>query len=237
MSRIHEALKKAARERSAQLGDRPETDLVDLATETGSLPGDAGQREEAKPRAALTSAEIAQRATFGTFAKRCARPAWNTEFSLAPFAGNNDQRVVVERFRTLRSRLYQIAAAQPLRSLLITSSLPMEGKTFIAANLAQSYVRQTDRRVLLSDEDLRAPRLHLTLGAPEGLSANNVIPARVAGLRHLEGLVDVELLAGTARIFARITEASAVRLSLAVGMGAYAVVKAVTVDTAMAIGD
>ena len=169
MSRIHEALKKAAQERSAQLGDRPETDLVDLATQTASLPGYAGQREEARPRPALTTAEIAQRATFATFAKRCARPAWNTEFRLDPFAGSNDQRVVVERFRTLRSRLYQIAAAQPLRSLLITSSLPMEGKTFIAANLAQSFVRQTDRRVLLIDADLRAPRLHLSLGAPEGL--------------------------------------------------------------------
>src|SRR5207247_1737882 len=41
-----------------------------------------------------------------------------------------------------------------------------EGKTFVAANLAQSIVHQPDRRVLLIDADLRAPLLHVTLGAP-----------------------------------------------------------------------
>jgi len=42
----------------------------------------------------------------------------------------------------------------------------------VAANLAQSFIRQTNRRVLLIDSDLRASRLHLHLGAPEtpGLS-------------------------------------------------------------------
>jgi capsular exopolysaccharide synthesis family protein len=52
--------------------------------------------------------------------------------------------------------------------LLITSSIPAEGKTFVAANLAQSIVRQPDRRVLLIDADLRASRLHQSLGAPSG---------------------------------------------------------------------
>src|SRR5207253_8539272 len=45
-------------------------------------------------------------------------------------------------------------------------SVPAEGKTFVAANLAQSIVRQPDRRVLLIDADLRASSLHLALGAP-----------------------------------------------------------------------
>ena len=69
-----------------------------------------------------------------------------------------------ERFRTLRSRLYQIAAVQPVRRILVTSSLPAEDKTFVASNLAQSVARQNDRKVLLVDADLHASRLHLTLG-------------------------------------------------------------------------
>jgi capsular exopolysaccharide synthesis family protein len=73
-----------------------------------------------------------------------------------------------ERFRTLRSRLLQISAVQPLHRLLITSSLPEEGKTFVVANLAQSFVRQPDRRVLLIDADMRASRLHLHFGTSEG---------------------------------------------------------------------
>jgi protein-tyrosine kinase len=165
MSRIHEALKKAAQERIAQRGDRPGTDLVDLATDNVVVPGYVAERVDGKLRPAIATPEDVQRANFESFAKRCARPAWKTEHTPTIFAG--DDRSIVERFRTLRSRLYQIAAAQPLRSLLITSSLPMEGKTFIATNLAQSFIRQTDRRVLLIDADLRASRLHLSLGAPD----------------------------------------------------------------------
>jgi len=61
---------------------------------------------------------------------------------------------------------------QPLKRILITSSTPAEGKTFVAANLAQSFIRQENRRVLLIDSDLRASRLHLHVGAPDtpGLS-------------------------------------------------------------------
>jgi len=165
MSRIHEALKKAAQERIAQRGDRPGTDLVDLATDNMVVPGYVAERVDGKLRPAIATPEDVQRANFESFAKRCARPAWKTEHAPTIFAG--EDRSIVERFRTLRSRLYQIAAAQPLRSLLITSSLPMEGKTFIATNLAQSFIRQTDRRVLLIDADLRASRLHLSLGAPD----------------------------------------------------------------------
>jgi capsular exopolysaccharide synthesis family protein len=82
----------------------------------------------------------------------------------------NDQTnnvVGIEKFRTLRSRLYQIAATHPLKKILITSGLPGEGKTFVTTNLAQSFVRQTDRRTLLIDGDLRASRLHRLLGAPD----------------------------------------------------------------------
>jgi len=83
-----------------------------------------------------------------------------------------DYQIGTEKFGTLRSRLYQIAADQPLKKLVITSSTPAEGKTFVAANLAQSFIRHAERRVLLIDSDLRASRLHLHFGAPEkpGLS-------------------------------------------------------------------
>jgi capsular exopolysaccharide synthesis family protein len=48
--------------------------------------------------------------------------------------------------------------------VLITSALPQEGKTFVAANLAHAIVRQHERRALLIDCDLRWSRLHLLLG-------------------------------------------------------------------------
>ena len=69
-----------------------------------------------------------------------------------------------EEFRTLRSRLNLIRQQQPLQKLLITSPMAADGKSFIAANLAEVILWQGDRHVLLIDGDLRSPRLHLSLG-------------------------------------------------------------------------
>jgi len=71
-----------------------------------------------------------------------------------------------EQFRTLRSRLHQIREDQPTYTLLVTSSLPNEGKTFVTNNLAHAIVQKADQRVLIIDADLRYPQLHLALGAP-----------------------------------------------------------------------
>jgi capsular exopolysaccharide synthesis family protein len=57
-------------------------------------------------------------------------------------------------------------SSQTLRTLLVTSSVPAEGKTFVTNNLAQAIVRQPDRRALIIDAYLRCSRLHVPLGAP-----------------------------------------------------------------------
>ena len=171
MSRIHEALKKAAEERNAQTANRTVSELVDLSGSEGatqSLPTDGGLQAKFVPRQKIEPA-VTQ---FEEFAKRCAPVTWKIEPSSSVFSAHMNHQAGAEKFRTLRSRLYQVASAQPLKKILITSSTPAEGKTFVAANLAQSFIRQTNRRVLLIDSDLRASRLHLHLGAPEkpGLS-------------------------------------------------------------------
>jgi capsular exopolysaccharide synthesis family protein len=81
------------------------------------------------------------------------------------FFGNAERKYGAEEFRTLRSRLYQLRERQVLKKILVTSSLPKEGKSFVAANLAQVLVQQRGRRALLIDADLRAPGLHSALGA------------------------------------------------------------------------
>jgi len=85
---------------------------------------------------------------------------------MSVFGGTDSKKIGAEPFRTLRSRLFQIASTRTLKRVLITSSVPAEGKTFVAANLAQSIIRQPDQRVLLIDADLRVSRLHVSLGAP-----------------------------------------------------------------------
>jgi protein-tyrosine kinase len=166
MSRIHEALKKAAQERHANLAGRSNGTSVDVTSEglastvvAESLPVDG--------KAELLTGRDRVVFRFEEFVKKCQHPAWRLEPGASVFAPDRADHVGAEKFRTLRSRLYQIAATRPLRKLLITSSLPEEGKTFTVANLAQSIVRQPERRVLLIDADLRASRLHRAFGAPE----------------------------------------------------------------------
>jgi capsular exopolysaccharide synthesis family protein len=55
-----------------------------------------------------------------------------------------------------------------LKSILISSGLPQEGKSFVAANLAISFARHKANRVLLIDGDMRRSSLHKLLGAPQG---------------------------------------------------------------------
>ena len=72
----------------------------------------------------------------------------------------------VEQFRSLRSRIYQARYERPLKTILISSGSPSEGKSFVAANLAMSLVRNSENNILLIDGDLRRPTLHKLLGAP-----------------------------------------------------------------------
>jgi len=64
-----------------------------------------------------------------------------------------------ESYRTIRTALLLSSPQEKLRSIVISSPLPAEGKTATVANLAVTLA-QANRRVLLVDADLRKPRLH-----------------------------------------------------------------------------
>jgi len=165
MSRIHDALKKAAEERASNSQAHASETFVDLTEGKGrSSHGGGGVETTATKEAVRVDKPVPVR--FEELLRRCTRPNWTLDPSMSVFAGTETQRMGAEPFRTLRSRLTQIATIRPLKRVLVTSSVPEEGKTFVAANLAQSIVRQPDRRVLLIDADLRASRLHVALGAP-----------------------------------------------------------------------
>jgi len=166
MSRIHEALKKAEQERAAvQAVDR----LVPAAETTQSP---AGQSVSASAigvepiSRTSTLPPLAGSLRFDDLRTHCAHPHWHLDPNVNVFFNSSLSEHGAEQFRTLRSRLYQLRGAQTLRSLLVTSSIPGEGKTFVTSNLAQAIVRQPDRRVLIIDADLRCSRLHVPLGAP-----------------------------------------------------------------------
>ena len=71
---------------------------------------------------------------------------------------------IAESFKALRTRVeFSKLESEPIKTILITSSIPSEGKTVVALNLAGTFA-QANKRVLLVDCDLRKPRVHSALG-------------------------------------------------------------------------
>lgn len=81
--------------------------------------------------------------------------------------------IVTESCRALRtSIIFSTPEDKPLKTILVTSCLPQEGKSFISANLAIIF-SQINERIVLVDVDMRKPKLHKTfnLTHASGLSA------------------------------------------------------------------
>jgi len=167
VSRIHEALKKAEQDRAAAQAHRVES----LQTEVAAPSEAAATAEKAVPSAIAAVPSFSSQFTLEGLLERCVPGNWSPDKKTMLFY-DSDQARGTEEFRTLRSRLYQMRDKHPLKKVLVTSSLPKEGKSYVAANLAQAMVRQRGRRALLIDGDLRAARLHTALGtaASPGLS-------------------------------------------------------------------
>jgi capsular exopolysaccharide synthesis family protein len=83
--------------------------------------------------------------------------------------------VAAEAYRTLRTNIEFASVDTPLRSLLVTSSSPGEGKTVTACNLAVAFA-QAGRQVLLVDADLRKPGVHLLFDLPNTSGLTSLLP-------------------------------------------------------------
>lgn len=79
----------------------------------------------------------------------------------------NPESIEAEQFKILRTNLLFPSAGAAPRSIMVTSALPGEGKSFVSANLAISVARHINRSVLLVDCDLRRPTVHQQFGFGE----------------------------------------------------------------------
>ena len=74
--------------------------------------------------------------------------------------------VTVEQYRRLAAVLHDLQAQGGLKTVMVSSAAPGEGKTLTIANLALTLSESYHQRVLLIDADLRHPSLHHLFGIP-----------------------------------------------------------------------
>lgn len=163
MSKITQALEKAARERllreresSTIVIGRPSVSLVQPPPM--SVPGTVNETVRSK-----------------------------VDPHIVPFF---DRRSVIsEQYRMLRTNLQSLKASQGFRTLLITSAMHNEGKTVSALNLALTLSQQPDCNVLLIDADLRKAAVERWLGFEPRPGLSEVL---ANGLTPQQALVRLE---------------------------------------------
>ena len=133
MGKIHDALQRAEEERAA-LGGAPRS------------PGPIPELSELVPPTPPRVRRAERREQVAD--------AGRSRAVLGGFSG------VSEEFRTLRARIQSLRRGRELRSIVVTSAIPGEGKTTTATNLALSFGLEKEGLTCLVDADLRSPSIH-----------------------------------------------------------------------------
>jgi succinoglycan biosynthesis transport protein ExoP len=134
---------------------------------------------------------------------------WRGRLPALSFSGNGRGELVLasgtsdrtvssydEAIRTLRNSILLADFDHRLRSVLITSAAPGEGKSTVAAHLAVSHAQQS-RTTLLIDADLRRPSMHKRFQVPCVLGLSSVLVAETPwrdALVKLETLPELDIL-------------------------------------------
>jgi capsular exopolysaccharide synthesis family protein len=81
-------------------------------------------------------------------------------------AAINPHSPIAEQYRTVRSRISHREETVPIRTLMVTSPGPRDGKSITVANLALTMAQEFQRRVVLVDADFRGSSIHSLFGLP-----------------------------------------------------------------------
>src|SRR5271167_2829438 len=170
MSRIYEALQKAESERNSDRRE-PELRVPEQPVPAGmgaatalAEPEDTLLSPSSFPETPIVPALYSPELSGTEPLDLSTIPLRPWALSLSQLPALLERGPAVEQFRSLRSRIFELRDISPLKTILISSGLPQEGKSFISTNLALSLARHKNSKVLLIDGDMRRYTLHQILG-------------------------------------------------------------------------
>lgn len=102
----------------------------------------------------------------------------------------DNESLAAEKFRFVGITLQHLRRDRPLKKVLITSTIPQEGKTTVSANLACALARRTQQRTLLVEGDVRRPSLSQIFGVESMLGICECLQTErnlTTSIYHLEG--------------------------------------------------
>jgi protein-tyrosine kinase len=174
MSRIDEALRRAAGtgespdDRSTGRPAEPREHAVDASILERYAPERPSRLQDMVPPrpAPVIAPRPARRAQLATF---------QTSLEGKLVVSRDIPRVSVEQYRRLAATLHDLQLQRGLKTLMVASAVPGEGKTLTITNLALTLSESYDRRVLLIDADLRRPSIHDVMGFPNGAGLADVL--------------------------------------------------------------
>jgi len=199
MSNIFDALQRAELE---TYGDREytltlATDLLQAAEQ--KLRESSAVVEQPAPPAGFDSFDLSGSTPAEDLDRFPVVPTWIHEESRLVSLGKEGS-LGAEKFRFLAVRLRQIRQNRSIKKILITSTIPEEGKSTVAANLACTLARRKPQRTLLLEGDLRRPNIasQFGLGKLPGLCEWLNEEASTINIYRLENLGVWLLPAGSA---------------------------------------
>jgi capsular exopolysaccharide synthesis family protein len=179
MSYIYEALQRAEAERSG--GNAPK-DAESVADLLQGLEKEAGAKHPQGNLAAAVKPPLPGAVAFA--AAKMLAPALGAESRLVCLSDQGS--MAAEKFRVLGLKLRHLKEQRQLKRIVITSSIPEEGKSLVAANLALNQSRSKILSTVLIDGDLRRPELARRFGFDRSLPGLSEV---LRGERQLEEVV------------------------------------------------
>jgi capsular exopolysaccharide synthesis family protein len=187
MSRIDQALNRWEAGRSAQSGES--SDAASAAASALNLyPQEQPERDTKESAVNLAAPTVLVDAPPETPADsrrhqstRSGRPRYAADVQ-ARLVTAQANTVSLEQYRRLAAILHDVQVEKQLKTVMITSAVPQEGKTLTIMNLALTLSESYGRRVLMIDADLRWPSLHAVLGIPNGRGLSEALREGRRGL-------------------------------------------------------